>query len=137
MGLHFKWVVQQKPFVLILPSFVASLRKEMHRLMWQRASRDNYTTVKRRKLSLSISLSPLSRSLSLSLSLFLEVSSRNTAPIRLGTAVAPPKTGGATREQLQADKEVVIESFGPCEKNWLSRGSAPMRRSGNRVVQPL
>ena len=31
----------------------------------------------------------------------------------VGTAVAPPKTGGATREQLQADKEVVIESFGP------------------------
>ena len=44
----YKWVVQQKPFVLILPSFVASLRKEMQRLMWQRASRDNYTTVKRR-----------------------------------------------------------------------------------------
>ena len=34
-------------------------------------------------------------------------------------------------------KEVVIASFGPCEKNWLSRGSVPMRRSGNRVVQPL
>ena len=29
----YKWVVQQKPFVLILPSFVASLRKEIGDLL--------------------------------------------------------------------------------------------------------
>ena len=38
---------------------------------------------------------------------------------------------------VKPPKEVVIASFGPCEKNWLSRGSALVRRTGYRVVPHL
>jgi len=43
MGLLFKWVVQQKPFVLILPSFVASLRKEIASVHWRLACHINFS----------------------------------------------------------------------------------------------